>query len=85
MTDKQTNRQTDRISTYRLESSKNVSQNMKNFIKGRGVSPVPQKNLTEKTRLFYGKWGGGLPQSKKSLREKVKENPYWGEGRRGSR
>ena len=25
--------------------------------------------------------GGGLTQSIKSLKEKVKENPYWGEGR----
>ena len=23
------------------------------------VSPDPQKNVKEKTRLFYGKWGGG--------------------------
>ena len=40
-----------------------------------GVSPDPTKKLTEKTRLFYGKWGGGLTQSIKRLAEKVKENP----------
>ena len=44
------------------------------------VSTDPQKKLTEKNRIFYGKWGGSLTQSIKSLTERVKENPYWGEG-----
>ena len=55
---------------------------MENFIKGRGVLPDPQTNLTEKTRLFYGKWGGSHSIHKK-LYKKVKENPYWEEGRGG--
>ena len=50
---------------------------------GKEFSPDPNKNLTEQTRLFLWKMGGGLTQSIKGLTEKVKENPYWGEGRGG--
>ena len=49
---------------------------MENFIKGWGK----QKKLAS-----FMENGGGLTQSIKSLTEKVKENPYWGEGRGGSR
>ena len=47
------------------------------------VSPDPQKKFTEKLASFMEN-GGGLTQSIKSLTEKVKENPYWGEGRGSS-
>ena len=56
---------------------------MENFIWGRGRGGLARstKKFNLKTRLFYGKWGGGgLTQSIKSLTEKVKENPYWGMG-----
>ena len=58
---------------------------MENFIKGRGWSrQIHKKNLQKNSPLLW-KMGGGLTQSIKSLTEKVKENPYWGEGRGGSR
>ena len=57
---------------------------MENFIKGRGGLARSTKIFNRKnSHLFYGKWGGGLTQSIKSLTEKVKENPNWGEGRGG--
>ena len=56
---------------------------MENFIKGRGWSrQIHKKNLQKNSSLLW-KMGGGLTQSIKSLTEKVKENPYWGEGRGG--
>ena len=58
---------------------------MENFIKGRGWSrQIHKKKITEKLASFMEN-GGGLTQSIKSLTEKVKENPYGGEGRGGSR
>ena len=51
----------------------------------RGGLARSTKKFNLKTRLFYGKGGGGLTQSIKSLTEKGNENPYFQYREGGSR
>ena len=57
---------------------------MENFKKRLTFLARSSKKSSENSSPILWKMGGGLTQSIKSLTEKVKENPYWGEGRGSS-